>query len=100
MSLASNMATLGEDLIAALKARLSNLEELHEEVEALLAQFAQERIEMSIALREMLAEDRMRRTEEVRQFLEEFQAELNQAHEIWLETLETLKKIREGKIDP
>lgn len=67
MSLPESMQALGDEMIAALKARLSFLKDLREEVRLLLTSFSDERAE---------------------------------ARRIWAETLETLRKIRLGEIDP
>jgi|GEM_PF-3379401 len=95
MSLSQSAVMIGEDLIRSLKARLELLEEMHAEVQQMLEKYNQERVEMFKKLKEVLADDRLNRIEEVNKLIDSYYADRAEAHKVWKETFTTLEKIRE-----
>jgi len=98
VSLSHGLAAVGEDLIGSLKARLELLETMHAEVHQMLEKYNQERLEMSKRLKEILAEDRFNRVEEVTKLVESYCDDRTEAQKIWKETLATIGRIREHKV--
>jgi len=99
VSLSQNLAAVGEDLIGSLKARLELLESMHAEIHHLLKKYNHERLEMSKRLKEILAEDRINRVEEVAKLVESYFEDRNEAQKIWRETLSAMYKIRAHQTD-
>ncbi|OPY56182.1 MAG: hypothetical protein A4E55_02203 [Pelotomaculum sp. PtaU1.Bin035] len=97
MSLSHSMAVAGEDLIGSLKARLELLDSIHNEVKGMLVKYNRERLEMSGKLKEILADDRLNRIEEVNKLIASYCEDRTGAHEVWEETLKKLGKIRSSK---
>lgn len=96
------MRQLGDEMIASLKWRLANIEEIRQEVKLLFAevelmrqQNREELKQMFKELWQMLKEDRERRVLEVKEFLAILRNENRKTHEIWQQVLRELQKIRE-----
>ncbi len=94
MSLAANFKELGQDMIRSQKQRSKYLLQLEKFIKELLEKFQQERISETEAIRVLLAADRAKRLEEVRELLNFYETDRKKAEIIWEKTLKILEKIR------
>ncbi len=75
MSLAANFKELGQDMIRSQKHRSKYLYQLEKSVEELLEKFQQERISETESIQVLLAADRAKRLEEVRELLNSYETD-------------------------
>ncbi|GBF32437.1 hypothetical protein DCCM_0633 [Desulfocucumis palustris] len=94
MSLAANFKELGQDMIRSQKHRSKYLHHLEKSVEELLEKFQQERISETESIQVLLAADRAKRLEEVRELLNSYETDRKKAEIIWEKTMKILEKIR------
>ncbi len=100
MSLAVDFKELGQDLIGSQKHRSKYLRHLEKHIEELLERFQRERTSETESIRVLLAQDRAKRLESVRELMDSYEGDRREAEVIWNKTLRILNKIRKEYSQP